>query len=101
MHLTPREASSIIFFRYRMKMSISHIAKVLDRSTRTIHKLLSKNVSHKTFDKRKWPRFSLIHGETSFRRKEGLFSWFVELWKEGMIENITLLSGSSTVGEPP
>ena len=102
MHLTNREASATIFYRYKMKLSITHIARLLERSTRTIHKVISKNCwIHKLYDKRRWSHYVRRKGETWFRKAYARLTWFLELWKEGQIGNIQLLLGKTAEGEPP
>lgn len=101
-HLNPREASAIIYYRYTMRLSISHISKLIERSSRTVFQVLSKNsYVHKLFDKRKMHPYTKRMGEWWFNRKEGALSWFFELWKEGIIGNIHLLKGEVAEGKPP
>jgi hypothetical protein len=100
-HLKPREAAAIVFYRTRMHLSISHIAKIVERSTRTIAKLLSKNSIHKIFDKRKLPPSCRRYDESSFRRQYGLLSWFYSVWVDFSVHDIRLLDGRTGRGEKP
>lgn len=97
-----REKAAILFYRKRMHMSISHIAKILSRSTRTVWKQL-KGLSpaskkyHQWFDKRKWPKISKIRGESYFRVKKDLFEWCAYAFLIGLRDDIEVLKGE----EPP
>jgi hypothetical protein len=83
-------------------MSISHIAKLTERSTRTIMKLLSKNsYVHRLFDKRKLPATVRSRGETAFRNSFGTLTWFYSVWTDGLVNDIRLLDGRTGRGEKP
>lgn len=101
--IAPREAAAIIYYRTsKMQMSISHIAKLCGRSTRTIHRILCKNSwIHKLYDKRRIHPRSRRMGEWWFQRKQAILSWFLEAWKDGLFSNIHLLTGETAEGKPP
>ena len=100
--ISSREASAIIFYRTKMRMSISHIAELTERSSRSIHRILCKNSwIHKLFDKRRMHPHSRRWGEIAFRKAYAGLTWFLELWKEGIISNILLLTGRTLEGKPP
>lgn len=101
-HLQPREAQAITFYRQRMHMSISHIAEIVERSTRTVAKTISKNrYIHKQWDKRRWPNLMKQRGERTFKHSLAALSWFYSVWLDGLISDISLLTGKTAKGEPP
>lgn len=101
-HLKPREAAAIVFYRARMHLSISHIAKIVERSTRTIAKLLSKNwYVHKLYDKRHLPPKCRHGDEHRFIQDQALLSWFFSVWVDFLIQDIRLLDGRTGRGEKP
>jgi hypothetical protein len=101
-HLKPREAQAIVFYRVRMHLSISHIANIVERSTRTVAKLLGKNCFvHRLFDKRKNPNIMRVRGESWFRRSYGMLSWFYSVWVDCLVHDIRLLDGRTGRGEKP
>jgi len=98
-----REKAAILYYRRRMHLSISHIAKLLSRSTRSVWKILRKNLSwaskkyHHWFDKRKWPRLMKMRGESWFRAKKELLEWCLYAFLIGLRDDIEVLKGE----EPP
>lgn len=100
-HLQPREAAAIVFYRARMHLSISHIAQIVERSTRTVAKLLSKNSIHKLFDKRHLPPKCRHGDEHRFIQNQAILSWFYSVWVDFLVRDIRLLDGRTGRGEKP
>lgn len=101
-HIKPREAAAIVYYRHRLHLSVSHISIIVERSTRTVTRLLSKNRwLHKQWDKRRWPDLMKRRGERLFQGTLAILSWFYSVWVMGDISNIDLLSGKTAEGEPP
>ena len=81
-----------------MHMSISHISKITEVSTRTVKKWLDrgKNWGWRC-DKRHWPHLMKRHGESWFRAKFRLLQWcFIAFWLY-LRDDIEVLLGE----EPP
>lgn len=93
-----RERVATLYYRKRMRLSISHIAKILGRSTRTIHKII-KGISsaskkyHPSFDKRKLPKLMKTRGESWFRAKKVLLQWCAYVFLIGISDSIEVLLG--------
>lgn len=101
--LFQREKAAALFYRKRMHLSINHISKIMGRSTRTIWKVLKKNLSaaskkyHLWFDLRKTPKIMRFRGETVFRAKEVMLKWCCYAFLCGLRDDIEVLLGE----EPP
>ena len=100
--LLQREKASILFYRTRMKLSISHIARILERSTRTVWRVLKElspagKKCHLWYDKRKWPHIIKRRGESWFRAQIRLLQACCWAFLIGLRDDIEVLLGE----EPP
>ena len=93
-----REAAAIVFYRRRMKLSVNKIAMILERSTRTVQRVLVKNAwVHRRFDNRKLPDMVKVRGQQWFRAKLRLLQWCAYAFLAGLRDDIEVLLGE----EPP
>ena len=90
MRLMSREAASVVYYRSTMKLSINKISVVMERSTRTIQKLLKKNAwVHKLFDQRHLP----WHVKNTQRLNLRMLQWCLSAFLSGLRDDIEVLEG--------
>jgi len=97
--LLSRESSAIVYYRSTMKLSINKIAMIMQRSTRTIQKLINKNRwLHKLFDMRHVQSYVKNVGMQCFRMRLKRMMGWCYMWLMGYTNNIDNLSRTD---EPP
>jgi len=95
MHLQPREAAAIVWYRTKTTYSINQIALVLHRSTRTVWKVIQLNKwTHKLFDNRRRlnPYMRRIR-DFFFRRRLNRLRLCLEAFLCGYVSDIAILFG--------